>query len=297
MSLTDFTPANDQDSGAASYTYEICSPVLGTCEGGLGTRSGQSCEHNDFCRGVTGGNPGGNDPEAFCNRDCAVDTFRGLSHFDVFFPEVGGIDSCLGDSTLVTGSCAAVDNTPDNGNTASVGSFVLGDNSCGNITGDPAFDDPDQLAKCDNTSLEPGDCLEMTMNIPGELNAPGLGTAVVVSKESTECNESCLAGPSCEPCTRTPPEGDECLTRTRGFWGTHPHIIEELDLLPITCAATVSRDRAGLCSTSEALCTNARDRRGNEASLTLVAQLTAAKLNLAATGEVSEGACSDFEYR
>ena len=142
----------------------------------------------------------------------------------------------------------------------------------------------------------------MTINIPGELNAPGLGTAVVVSKESTECNQSCLAGPSCEPCTRTPPDDEECLTRTRGFWSTHPHLIagedeRSLDLLPITvCGTTQTVTNADVCGTSEALCTNAKDRKSNEPSLTLVAQLTAAKLNLAATGTVSEGSCGDWEY-
>ena len=149
MSLTNFTPANALNSGTASYTYEICSPPKGVCEGGTGLRAGQSCEQNSFCQRQDMQT----DPTATCSRDCAVDTFRGLSHFDVFFPEVGGLDSCLGGSTIVTGSCAAVDNTPTNGMTASVGSFVLGDNSCGNVTGDPAYDDKDQLAKCDKLAL------------------------------------------------------------------------------------------------------------------------------------------------
>jgi hypothetical protein len=276
VTLDNFTPANDQNSGEATYTYKICSPAAGICNGTV--RPGQSCLDNNFCK-KQGPNE---DPTATCSRQCAVDEFHGLSHFDVVFPELGP-DSCLPLDTDVSGTCS-------NGN------FVLGDGSCFDGSTSQSF-----VAKCDNTTLVAGQCLTMTVSIPGEENKPGLGTAVLVSKESTECNASCLAGPSCQPCDDGNGE-DECLTRTRGFWGTHPHIIKgdderSLNLLPIlVCGKEQTVTDAGSCGTSEALCTNAQDRRGNEPSLTLVAQLTAAKLNLEATALVSDGACSDWEF-
>jgi len=282
ITQTGYTPGNATNSGMASYAYEICSPPEGVCSG-----DGSSpCLSNDDC--TRGGNP----PGGTCSRDCAVDTFRGLSHFDVFFPELGGLNSCLSGDTEVSGSCAC---TGGSSTSCSVSeNIVLGDGSC--------YSGGAPVAKCDETNLEPGDCIEMTINIAGELTGLGLGTAVVTSKESTDCNESCLAGPSCDACDE-PPSGAECLTRTRGFWATHPHIIQSSDprslgLLPITvCGVDQATVDAGTCGTSEALCTNAKDRRGNPTSLTLVAQLTAAKLNLATTGLlIDAAACGDGAY-
>jgi hypothetical protein len=204
-----------------------------------------------------------------------VDDFHGLSHFDIVFPELGV--NCLPEDTDITGSC-------------STGNFVLGDGSC--------FDggsSQSSVAKCDNTSLAPGECLTMTLNVPGEETGPGLG--VVVSKAGDECVESCIAGPSCEPCEDNGNGDGACLTRTRGFWGTHPHIIQSLDLLPIeVCGKQLTTTDANVCGTSEAICTSAADLKQNPPSLTLVAQLTAAKLNLAATEATVHGTCEDWEY-
>jgi hypothetical protein len=205
-----------------------------------------------------------------CDRACVVDKFHDLSHFNIQFPELG--QSCLPANTEITGDCS-------NGN------FDLGDGSCGGTQS--------QVAKCDNTSLQPGECLTMTLNIPGEETGPGLG--VVVSKAGDACVESCMAGPSCEPCEDDDDGDSACLTRTRGFWGTHPHIAE--NFIPITvCGKELTTTVANVCGTSEALCTNAQDRKDNPPSLTLVAQLTAAKLNLEATEATVNGTCSDWEY-
>ncbi len=269
ITLVDYQPASNANSGLASYTYEICSPPEGVCTGDGVT----SCEDNTKC--TQGGNP----PGGTCTRECAVDVFRDLSHFDVGLPALVG--TCLTEDTEITGSC-----TP--------GPFSIGpDGSCGGVF----------VAKCD-AILEVGDCYEMTINIAGELNSPGLGSAFVVSKESTDCNETCLLGPACDDdiCDPDPPTGEECLTRTRGFWGTHPHLIQSddprsLDLLPVTvCGDDLPVVDAGVYSTSEALCTSARDRRRNPTYLSMAAQLTAAKLNLAATAAVSDGACSAWMY-
>ena len=244
ITLLDFDPAETSDNGFASYTYQICSPSPGTCS----LDAGRSCLSHEQCAQHGAGT---------CNRECAVDSFRGLSHFDV---SLAGL-SCLSGTTGITGSCTG-------------GPFSVGpDGSCGGIF----------VAKCDETELDPGECLEMTIQIPGEENGPGLGAAFVVSKESGDCNSSCIEGPSCDPCDR-PPDEIECLTRTPGFWGTHPHITEEF--LPVTiCGEALTITDAGSCdSATEALCVSpGRESRGNQQYAQLVRQLTAAKLNLAAS--------------
>jgi hypothetical protein len=136
----------------------------------------------------------------------------------------------------------------------------------------------------------------MTVSIAGELTGLGLGAAVVVDKESTSCTESCIAGPSCEPCNGGGGDDGACLTRTLGFWGTHPHIAAGYD--PVTvCGNVINGQDANTCSTSEALCSSNNDYKSNSPYLQLIAQLTAAKLNLNATAALFEDAtCSGFEY-
>lgn len=298
-----YTPASGQNNGMATYTYEICSPAAGLCSGGDGTKS---CLSNDDC--TKGGNP----PGGTCSRECAVNTFRGLSHFDIFFPELG-VASCLTGKTDVTGSCAITTNTSGQ---ATVGGFVLGDGSIENVCGiaDPDNNNnADKLAKCESTELAPGDCLTMTLNIAGETNGLGLGTAVVLSKESTDCNESCLAGPSCERCDTTPPGGAECLTRTLGFWGTHPWITNNYatDASPVSvCWKSLDCDDTGDGKSNPACnagsCDSVMEGLGstpgielptNQPYVSMIKQLTAAKLNLKATAALKEGAtCSSWIY-
>jgi hypothetical protein len=288
ITLTNFTPANTQNSGTATYTYQICSPAAGVCQGGNGLRAGESCLENSFCQ-KKGGDE---DPNATCSRECAVDKFRGLSHFDVVFPQIGGVGSCLASGTIVTGSC-------------SVGNFVLGDGSCFVGGTSQSF-----VAKCDNvpSTFSPGDCLTMTVNIPGENTGLGLGAAVVVDKAANTCTESCIAGPSCTPCEE-PPDGAACLTRTIGFWGTHPWITNDYDPVMV-CGKTLDCSGppdgksdpsclAGSCtSIMEGLGSIPSEFKGNEAYVTLVRQLTAAKLNLNATATLFGGAtCSSFTFQ
>jgi hypothetical protein len=175
----------------------------------------------------------------------------------------------------------------------------LGDGSC--------YGPTTPVAKCDNTELAPGDCIVMTLNIAGELTGLGNGVTTVVSKESGDCNESCLAGPSCEPCN-PPLEGGECLTRTIGFWGTHPWITNDYD--PVTvCGKTLDCSGAsdgksdpsclaGSCtSIMEGLGSIGGESPPNAAYIAMVKQLTAAKLNLNATAALFPGAsCADFRY-
>jgi hypothetical protein len=86
------------------------------------------------------------------------------------------------------------------------------------------------------------------------------------------------------------------LTRTIGFWGTHPHIAGNYDPVYV-CGSLVDGQAAGCASTSEALCFSAQDYKQNTPYLSLVAQLTAAKLNLNATAAIfSGGLCNTWGY-
>jgi F0F1-type ATP synthase membrane subunit c/vacuolar-type H+-ATPase subunit K/hemin uptake protein HemP len=82
-------------------------------------------------------------------------------------------------------------------------------------------------------------------------------------------------------------EGDDlCLTRTPGFWGTHPHVtVQYLDIE--VCGKPIDTTEAGTNhSSAEAMCmsgTDAKKGGSNMHYLQLVRQLTAAKLNVAAS--------------
>jgi hypothetical protein len=110
ISLKSYTPASNQNSGTATYVYEVCSPPAGTCS----NDASKSCLDNSQCdtnyRCQTGGPDAGTcssddttacttdeqcNPANTCSRECATDKFHELSHFDVTFPELGGVESCL----------------------------------------------------------------------------------------------------------------------------------------------------------------------------------------------------------
>lgn len=279
-----FEPASPTSSGKATYVYEICSPIKGRCS----LDNGRTCKDHDECAQHGAGT---------CDRTCAVQSFHGLSHFDVIFPELGN-SICLAAGTEVTGQCSCSVNASG---TCQVGDFGLGDSSCfapGTTN--------NKVAKCDETAMGYGDCIKMELHIADEFNSLGKGAAVVVDKASTTCTETCIAGPSCTRCDNGT-SGSKCLTRTIGFWGTHPWITNNYD--PVTvCGIQVGCDdlgndtsacSAGNCnSITEALCSApGLEYPKNQAYVTLIRQLTAAKLNLNATAALGEGAtCSDFEH-
>jgi hypothetical protein len=300
ITLKSYLKAASQSSGSAEYVYEICSPPAGTCSGSL--RPGELCLDNGYCqqKGQQ------SDPEAVCSRECVIDSFRGLSHFDVVFPSLG-TSTCLADTSEVSGSCAAIDKNSD-GILPIVGGFILGDGSC--FEGDTST----SVAKCDETTVEPGDCVEMMLRIAGETSGLGLGAAIAVDKESDTCSSSCLAGPSCDYCD-DPPGDNHCLTRTIGFWGTHPWITNNYatDSSPISvCGTPVDCDdqgggssvpacNAGSCdSVMEALgSVPGSELPNNQPYVSLVKQLAAAKLNLKATQVVAPAEseiCTDWKY-
>lgn len=314
LTLVSYAPAPSSLVGGGTYTYQICSPVAGTCVGA--PRNGESCLENDFCK-QKGQET---NPLAVCNRECAVDDFHELSHLDVDFPSLG---TCLSETNFVGGTCACVGGPSM---TCGVDSaVVLGDGSC--------YCSTSTVAKCDNTSMGPGDCIEMVLTISGETNVVGLGTVVVVDKESGDCNETCLGGPVCVPpedcenqvdddcdgltdcedpdCDTHPScgnDGGECLTRTLGFWGTHPWITN--NYAPVTvCGHSVGCSGAddGMSNPScesghcddvmEALGSNGGELKNGAAYISLLKQLAAAKLNLSATASLVDGGlCSGFTY-
>jgi len=302
VSLKSYVPAATSSEGAASYVYEICSPPAGTCSSTV--RPGEPCLDNNFCK--TKGQA--SDPAAFCSRECRTSTFRGLSHFDALFPDLSA-SACLTTNASVTGSCSAVDKNND-GVFPKVGSFVLGDGSCFSNTTSSNF-----VAKCDGTVVEPGDCIELTLNISGEKTGLGLGAAAVVDKEATICTSSCLAGPSCERCDGPDDGSNHCLTRTLGFWGTHPWITNNFATRespvtvcgkPLDChdsddGKSSPSCAAGSCdSIMEGLGSNpGQELSTNQPYVVMVKQLAAAKLNLAATKTLAPAGgniCTEWTY-
>lgn len=301
ISLKSYTPATTQSSGAATYVYEICSPSLGTCSSLI--RPGEPCLDNSFCRSKGQLS----DINAYCSRECSTDTFRGLSHFDATFPGLGA-STCLSSRTAVSGSCSAVDKN-NNGIFPTVGSFVRGDASCFDA------DSSGYTAKCDNTSMEPGDCIEMTLTIAGETTGLGRGTSIVVDKEATACTATCIGGPSCDSCDPEDPGPNFCLTRTLGFWGTHPWITNDFanKVSPMTvCGNTLlcggPDDGLSNPSCSAGSCSSIMEGLGsnpgtelpiNPPYVTLVKQITAAKLNIKASQALAEpgsNICTDWSY-
>jgi hypothetical protein len=174
--------------------------------------------------------------------------------------------------------------------------------SCGVSEKDPSCSidgtvDVDFLAKCDVTgdSVDADECVVMRLEIAGEQPTLGAGAAMTVTKVGPDCASDCILGPACTPCNGFPPagNGDECLTRTPGFWGNHPSITSLF--LPITvCGETLSVVAANDCgSVTEALCVApGKESRGNKRYGSLVRALAAAKLNLAATAGIA-GSCGD----
>ncbi len=192
------------------------------------------------------------------------------------------VDVVLGDLSLCTTANAEIEfaKIADSAGDGADLSCVVedGDPSC------PA--DEGLVAKCDvvdTNPLEAGDCVQMQLTIAGETVQLGVGATQVQSKAGPACAGDCILGPSCEPCNGPEPE-DECLTRTIGFWGNRPDITELF--LPITvCGEDLTTVLAGSTdSVTEALCSaNGVECLNNPPYSSLVKQLAAAKLNLAAS--------------
>jgi hypothetical protein len=152
---------------------------------------------------------------------------------------------------------------------------------------------PLKVAQCFVTqgNLDAGECVAVQLTIAGEQPTLGPGAVDEITKAGFKCVTDSLCGPSCG-CGE---EKKGCITRTIGFWGTHPHITD--DFLPITvCGNVLSTTLAGVCnSATEALCVSPGQEAGrtcdkNPPYAQLVRQLAAAKLNLAASA-ANNGSC------
>ncbi len=216
------------------------------------------------------------------NGTAACSPPKDLSHVNLDLP---GLGSCLTEQQSVTLS--------------QTGGFAAATLACGVSPKDPScgiFGDPgtDFVAKCDvvgPTNLDPGECVNIRLTIAGEKPTLGAGVAETVTKAGRDCRSDCILGPSCEPCGG-PGEVDECLTRSPGFWGNHPHITTLFT--PITvCGVALTNVDAGNCSSAtEALCVSpGTEAYLNPAYASLVRQLSAAKLNLAASA-ANGGSCA-----
>ena len=285
--LTDFHV--DALKGTSSWTYELCVAAAdGTC-----SNDGTSCQDNQDCwrnRCQTGGPNAGTcsqDDTTPCTNDkdcnvgvvcsggannCRVDKFQNLSHIDVLLPDVG---TCLGENQSLS---IRADCTVDCPADLICRTVSDRDPSC-SIAGT-------QVLKCDvgDNDIDPGECVKIIVEVAGEVPTLGPGAIDEVTKVAQTCTTDQICGPACD-CAEP---AEECLTRTAGFWGTHPHITAQFDPI-IVCGKTLDTTDAGVCnSDSEALCVapggeaNRRCDR-NPAYASLVRQLAAAKLNLNAS--------------
>ena len=207
-----------------------------------------------------------------------------MSHFDIVLPDLVAAGGCVSEDHEIT-----LVQSDGGGNATLDCDGSTQDQPCGLTT----------VAKCniDSGTLDDGECVQVELTIAGEEVQLAAGEVTVVSKSATNCVQTPILGPSCESCEGGGTEGDACLTRTIGFWGTHPRITGQY--LPVTaCGEDLTHVDAGSCdSATEALCsTPGFEYRRNSAYVTLVRQLTAAKINLAATADVAGGSCSDFDY-
>ena len=140
---------------------------------------------------------------------------------------------------------------------------------------------------------------QLVLGEVGPLDAPACNTTSV--RCTIEGTTQTITRTDDAVCPGEPPK-EGCLTRTPGFWGNHPFLIEStdprsLDLLPLeVCDTTLTNVNAGNgSSTTEAICSVGRDGKILGPQLTqLVRQCTAALLNVAASRAL-EGEClTDF---
>ena len=103
-----------------------------------------------------------------------------------------------------------------------------------------------------------------------------------------------ISGSASDECPYTPEE-EGCLTRTPGFWATHPDVTDNYLEIGV-CGTTISNVVAGNGNSAiEAMCSVGKDSKIQGPQLTqLIRQCTAARLNVAASLSL-EGNC-DSDY-
>lgn len=306
--LVDF--AIDQENGESKWVYQICNQKLGKtvcaanqCVGG--SRDGYGCDVNlncpdgGTCQAGAGGGSG--DAGASCTTDadcvgacvpCAPK--KSLDQIDFVLP---GLSQCVTSAQSVTIAQVAspLSDTILSCNVSNRDAACPADlcaPGTGGNTGVPCqpVTEPFPLTvgKCVVTSgvIDAGECITIELKVAGEQPTLGAGTIDELAKVDggpDVCTTDNICGPSCG-CE----EKKGCLTRTPGFWGTHPHITD--DFLPVTvCGRALSSVEANVCgSATEAMCVSP-GTEGNRtcdkspAYAQLIRQLTAAKLNIAAS--------------
>lgn len=226
---------------------------------------------------------------------------KDLSHIDIVLPEIGECVSPTQQIGIQQLGCPGCNPELD----CSVNEKDPSCDLCAPGTGvpgtpcEPPSSPSLKVLKCnvkEGQDLDPGECVNIQVTIAGEVPGLGPGTVDAVTKAGPECESNAICGPACNcPETSTAP----CLTRTAGFWGTHPSITELF--LPITvCGKTLDTTDVApepVCSSvTEALCVSPglegnRKMDRKPAREQLARQLAAAKLNLAANG--GPGSCGD----
>lgn len=281
----------DQDNGASSWDYQVCNNTNATsgfkaCFKGK-CPDGQGCNVSGQCASGSCSISG-----TVAERACSTDADCGggfclpcvprqpLSRFYVTLPGANCLASTANVTVTQTGGQSAASLTCQ---VATVSPAPCRSGAAGAT----------RFAQCDvntGSSLDTGECVNIRITIPGEV--PGLGSGAVGAATTLErfCDESCMLGPSCVVCEEPQPGG--CLTRTAGFWGTHPHITAQFLNGLTVCGQPLTTTNAGSCnSVTEALCVSpGRESKSNPAYASLVRQLAAAKLNLAASA-ASGGGC------
>lgn len=277
----------DQTSGTSSWDYQVCNNTgsttgakfcfKGKCGDGRGCNDSSQCSSGSCTIS-------GTIAEKACSTDadcgggfCMACVPLGRTPFSRFYVTLPGPD-CLASTTGVT--IQQIEGQSMAALTCQVASVSQPYPS-------PCQSGATRFAGCNlnaGSSFDAGECVKIRITIPGEVPSLGAGAVGAATTQERFCDESCMLGPSCQACEEPQPGGG-CLTRTAGFWGTHPAITGQFLNGLTVCGQPLTTTQAGSCSSvTEALCVSpGRESRGNPAYAQLVRQLAAAKLNLAAS--------------
>jgi len=215
-------------------------------------------------------------------KNCA-DQVNGLNHVTFTASNVGNVDAtaCTITDTFYPTALTCPPGGTDVGSTATVNGGVFG-----LAVGDSNITTPD-TADIDSSLLTANYCNTAHLSCT-------VGAATATADSSTVCNVP-------------PPPPGSCISRTPGYWGTHPNQTDSVinDSLTV-CGITLTGFGAPLASNSavEDLCESNQDansnnvKRTSDQQLQLIRQCTAAAINLQLSGDGSitagETACSAF---
>lgn len=196
---------------------------------------------------------------------------KDLSHIDFLLPDMSACVVNPQVTATMNGAACSVDNK---------------DPSCGISN--------TLTVKCNGNGFTAGQCGVIQIDVAGETTTLGTGLVYTVSKAGPDCASSCLRGPSCDSCEdeELPPGDYAYLTRTIGFWGTHPDITQSH--LPQTVCGnpfTTTNPVRDKTSATQALCLSGSETRDKDklAQAMLIRHLLVTKLNIEATARIPGG--------